>query len=103
MSLREWKVQESGGCQGKRDCQAPSAAHDTTPSTATHRREMLISSSTVTGRLTWPLMAKSLVPWLFLRPMEENHSGPRRRMVGLTATVSTLVTAGEREGMKEPG
>lgn len=29
---------------------------------------------------------------LFLRPKEENHSGPRRRMVGATDTVSTLVT-----------
>ena len=31
-------------------------------------------------------------PWLFLRPKLANHSGPRRRMVGATATVSTLVT-----------
>lgn len=42
--------------------------------------------------LTWPLMLNSLVPWLFLRPKLANHSGPRRRMVGDTATVSTLVT-----------
>ncbi len=47
---------------------------------------------TVQGVLTWPEMLKSLVPWLFLRPKDENHSGPRRRMVGATATVSTLVT-----------
>ena len=53
---------------------------------------MDISSSTVQGRFTWPLMQKSLVPALFLRPKDENHSGPRRRMVGATAMVSTLVT-----------
>lgn len=55
-------------------------------------RGMDISSSTVTGRFTWPLMQNSLVPALFFRPKEENHSGPRRRMVGETETVSTLVT-----------
>lgn len=32
------------------------------------------------------------MPALFLRPNDANHSGPRRRMVGATATVSTLVT-----------
>merc|ERR1719263_353401 len=53
---------------------------------------MDISSSTVQGLLTWPLMQNSLVPALFLRPNEANHSGPRRRIVGTTATVSTLVT-----------
>jgi hypothetical protein len=53
---------------------------------------MDISSSTVHGLLTWPLMQNSLVPLLFFRPMDANHSGPRRRMVGDTATVSTLVT-----------
>ena len=31
-------------------------------------------------------------PALFLRPKDENHSGPRRRIVGATATVSTFVT-----------
>lgn len=31
-------------------------------------------------------------PELFLRPKEANHWGPRRRMVGDTATVSTFVT-----------
>ena len=36
----------------------------------THLSEMLISSSTVTGRLTWPEMANSLVPWLFCRGVE---------------------------------
>ena len=29
---------------------------------------------------------------MFLRPKDANHSGPLRRMVGATATVSTLVT-----------
>ena len=32
------------------------------------------------------------MPALFLRPNDANHSGPRRRMVGATATVSTFVT-----------
>lgn len=71
------------------DEQASSSLFSTT---GTHLSEMDISSSTVTGRLTCPEMANSLVPWLFLRPKEANHSGPRRRMVGDTATVSTLVT-----------
>ena len=53
---------------------------------------MDISSSTVHGLLTWPEMQKSFVPALFLRPKLENQSAPRRRMVGATATVSTLVT-----------
>merc|ERR1712072_314791 len=48
-------------------------------------REMLISSSTVHGLLTWLLMQKSFVPWLFGLPKEENHSGPLRRIVGATA------------------
>lgn len=77
---------------------APPAPAPLAPSRPPHRSGMDISSSTVTGRLTWPEMANSLVPWLFLRPMEENHSGPRRRMVGDTATVSTLVTAGRVGG-----
>lgn len=55
-------------------------------------RGMLISSSTVQGRLTWPLMQNSLVPLLLGRPKPANQSGPRRRMVGDTDTVSTLVT-----------
>lgn len=54
--------------------------------------EMDISSSTTMGLLTWPEMAKSLVPALFLRPKPENHDAPRRRIVGATAMVSTLVT-----------
>ncbi len=48
--------------------------------------------STVMGLFTWPEMQNNLVPLLFLRPMLANHCGPRRRMVGDTATVSTLVT-----------
>ena len=53
---------------------------------------MLISSSTVHGLFTCPEMQKSFVPALFLRPKEANHSAPRRKIVGATATVSTLVT-----------
>eukprot|EP00967_Tisochrysis_lutea_P140846 scaffold257941_cov35-Tisochrysis_lutea.AAC.2 len=37
-------------------------------------------------------MQKSLVPELFFRPKDENHSGPRRMIVGATETVSTLAT-----------
>ena len=49
-------------------------------------------------------MPKSLVPLLFLRPKEENQDAPRRRMVGATAIVSTLVTwAGGREGGRVGG
>lgn len=44
---------------------------------------------TVQGVLTWPLMLNSFVPWLFLRPKPENHSGPRRKIVGDTATLQT--------------
>merc|ERR1719353_2364756 len=51
-----------------------------------------ISSSTVIGLLTCPEIQKSFVPALFLRPKPANHSGPRRRMVGATETVSTLAT-----------
>jgi hypothetical protein len=46
---------------------------------------------TVQGVLTWPLMLNSFVPWLFLRPKPENHSGPRRKIVGDTATLQTQV------------
>ena len=53
---------------------------------------MDISSSTVQGLLTCPEMQNSFVPALFLRPKPANHSAPRRKMVGATATVSTLVT-----------
>merc|ERR1719422_1758945 len=55
-------------------------------------RGMLISSSTVQGLLTWPLMLNSLVPLFLARPMPANQSPPRLQMVGATATVSTLVT-----------
>eukprot|EP00659_Diplonema_papillatum_P018614 gene18614-biopygen18854 len=51
-----------------------------------------IFSSTVTLWLTCPEMQNSFVPALFFRPKDANHSGPRRMMVGSTATVSTLVT-----------
>ena len=37
-------------------------------------------------------MQKSFVPALFFRPKLENHSGPRRIMLGQTETVSTLAT-----------
>merc|ERR1740130_638120 len=64
-------------------------------------RGMLISSSTVIGLFTCPDMQKSLVPELFLRPKESNHSGPRRRIVGATATVSTLATGvGGKRGLE---
>lgn len=56
------------------------------------RRGMDISSSTVQGLLTWPEIQKSFVPELRSRPNELNQLAPRRRMVGATATVSTLVT-----------
>ena len=35
---------------------------------------------------------QDMAPALFLRPNWENHSGPLRRIVGATATVSTFVT-----------
>ena len=38
------------------------------------------------------VLKRKTAPALFLRPNEANHSGPRRRIVGATATVSTLVT-----------
>merc|ERR1719515_526320 len=53
---------------------------------------MLISSSTVQGLLTWPLMLNSLVPLFLARPMPANQSPPLLQIVGATATVSTLVT-----------
>lgn len=53
---------------------------------------MLISSSTVMGLLTCPLMQKSFVPAFFGRPNDSNQDAPRRKIVGHTATVSTLVT-----------
>ena len=56
------------------------------------RRGMLISSSTTIGLLTWPEMPKSFVPLLPGLPKLLNQEAPRRKMVGQTATVSTLVT-----------
>ena len=53
---------------------------------------MPISSSTLQGLFTWPEMQNSLVPVLFGRPMPANQAAPRRRMVGATAMVSTLLT-----------
>lgn len=44
-------------------------------------RGMLISSSTVQGLFTCPLMQNSLVPRLRSRPNEANQSPPRRQMV----------------------
>lgn len=38
-----------------------------------HRSGMLMASSTVHGRLTWPEMLNSLVPLLLGRPMLEYH------------------------------
>ena len=38
---------------------------------------MLISSSTVQGLFTWPLMLKSLVPLFLVRPKLANQSAPR--------------------------
>ena len=93
---------------------------------------MDISSSTVMGLLTWPEMAKSFVPALPLlqravcalcvrapsvpgkqgvrreapqthRPKPANHAGPRRRMVGETATVSTFVTVWRWEQGRKGG
>mmetsp|Transcript_5927 Transcript_5927/g.10662 ORF Transcript_5927/g.10662 Transcript_5927/m.10662 type:complete len:207 (+) Transcript_5927:819-1439(+) len=56
------------------------------------RKGIDISSSTVVGLFTWPEIQNSFVPALFFRPKEANHSGPLRRIVGTTETVSTLVT-----------
>ena len=56
------------------------------------RKGMLIASSTTHGLFTWPLIWNSLVPSFLGRPKLANHSGPRRRMVGTTAMLSTLLT-----------
>ena len=50
------------------------------------------SSSTLQGLLTWPEMQKIFVPAFFGRPRAENQAAPRRRMVGMPAMVSTLLT-----------
>ncbi len=51
-----------------------------------------MDSSTVQGSFTWPEMQNSLVPVLLGRPKLVNHDAPRRRMVGASAMVSTLLT-----------
>ncbi len=56
------------------------------------RNWMLISSSTLQGRSTWPWMQKILVPLFFGRPKPANHLAPRLRISGTTAIVSTLLT-----------
>src|SRR3546814_2830462 len=56
------------------------------------RKLMPISSSTTHGLFTWPLTWNSLVPLLFSRPKDENHVASRRRIVGTTAILSTLLT-----------
>jgi hypothetical protein len=53
---------------------------------------MLISSSTVIGLFTCPLMQKSFVPAFLGLPKDSNQDAPRLNIVGQTATVSTLVT-----------
>jgi len=55
-------------------------------------RGILISSSTVHGLLTWPLMQNSLVPAFLSLPKPANQLAPLLRIVGITATVSTFVT-----------
>ena len=54
--------------------------------------EILISSSNTPGLFTCPETAKSLVPELFFLPKEANQLPPLHKIVGHTATVSTLVT-----------
>ena len=56
------------------------------------RSGMLISSSTLQGLFTWPCRQKILVPEFLARPKPANQEAPRRRMVGATAMVSTLLT-----------
>jgi len=51
-----------------------------------------MASSTLQGFATCPEMQKTFVPVLFGRPIEANHSAPRRRIVGATAMDSTLFT-----------
>src|SRR5579864_1462291 len=53
---------------------------------------MLMASSTLHGLFTWPEMQNTLVPVLFGRPIDENHSAPRLKIVGTTAIDSTLFT-----------
>lgn len=53
---------------------------------------ILISSSTVMGLLTCPLMQNNFVPWFLGLPKPANQDAPLRMIVGQTATVSTFVT-----------
>src|SRR6185437_17164124 len=53
---------------------------------------MPMDSSTLQGLFTLPEMQNTFVPVLFGRPMPANHDAPRRRMVGATAMLSTLLT-----------
>ena len=53
---------------------------------------MLISSSTTIGLLTGPEIPNNLVPLLLGRPKPANQLAPRRKISGVTAIVSTLVT-----------
>src|SRR5215510_2398371 len=50
-----------------------------------------ISSSTLHGLFTWPEMQKILVPVFLGRPIPDHQAAPRRRIVGATAMVSTLL------------
>lgn len=54
--------------------------------------EILISSSNTPGLFTCPETANNFVPALFFLPKPANHEAPLQRIVGTTATVSTLVT-----------
>ena len=56
------------------------------------RKLMPIDSSTMHGVLIWPDSWNSLVPSFFGLPMLANQAAPRRRMVGTTAMLSTLLT-----------
>ena len=56
------------------------------------RSGMPISSSTLQGRFTWPEMQNTFVPTFFGRPSPANHAAPRRKIVGTTARLSTLLT-----------
>ena len=53
---------------------------------------MPIASSTTQGLFTWPDIWNSLVPSFFGLPKLANHAAPRRRIVGTTAMLSTLLT-----------
>lgn len=44
------------------------------------------------GLLTLPEIQNNFVPWLFFQPKEVNQEAPLLSIVGITETVSTLVT-----------